>query len=1508
MFNLESRLILSRSVNARPAIQGIQQALDRNKFRITVGLDTRQIKQVETLLNKSSRSADALNTSLSNVNATANRLGQTLNQNLSAGNFKHINSELATTSKRISAVDSSAKQGFGSIVTNSYLAYRAINALQGQFKSFIDFQSKMVKLGQVINIGVDKTKELGDEIRATAIKFGTSSSDIADLATELLRAGESTSKVREQLSLFAKLSLSESINDIHATGKGIIVLSRVFGQSSDEIEVSLGKIAKLSSLYAVETSDVIKGLEIAGPLWKNLGGTVSEFAAVFASTAESNQLSAETNAHALKTLSSRLVAPESITALATFGITLEDVNGKFVGPIEALKRLHDALGDIEDTNVEKIQLLTKLGGVRQLPILISLLNSYNRQQEAKNILDSTSTKLIQDATLAQASYAVQLKRVQETIQRDFAKLFDDRAVKDFTSNIFTLTEAFSKLLPVLAPLVPIIAAVSLKSLAGKLNVGSGISGIGSSIGSSFAAGYNRPIQARAVPSFARLPSPNVSGSTLQKPIYQRDVHFKPDIQGIGAVSDQFNKKSITQQISFVNKLSSNFADLSPTTKQLNGAFRHYLIQVNDGIASERALENTRAALMRVQAKQAAQLGIATNINTSYAGSPANKTAGFFGGAKNLLQSHGQGAAVLGLLANQANPHGVSRELINAGGGAGLAASFSGLGGPASIGVGLVAAFASYGSIVEDEAKRLSSHRLSKAADDLAASLKLSGGKFTSTVLADGNKLLESLRDKQARKSEAIPFIQGLSTYAGRVIPNALQGKYQDKNDINSEILAGRDTDFKESIKQNIDGLDALRQHILGSVKTLDEFKNFGGGLGDRLLQNLKKIDPAIEQATKQILEATNATSLQAAIAKNLANSISKATVEVDAQRRSIVPAYKLGTGVTGYESAELGTHDFSKQIGRLGLSKERQSELQDLNLVRLVAPKILSQGRGLGDKDSFAETIGRDLKKAGVSHATSYGIADSLAKKGFDEFLKSLDNIDDASNRLIEDYKPLISSVQQLTQANLEAVNVRNENYGKTASQYGASVDARLQAQLASLNVADTVARYRKGPLDTTSGNNLVLASAKALGGSSDPAKLGESLKKLNDEFEKTKDIRLKDSILHVESALKLLGDTATRTRNIEEELNKAKSQKDAKLGLVESFYSGDLKSRLAMVQGARLAGAATRAGSLNGFSIPDQAKIIASLKAVADIKLASGLTGKETLEALLKKSVPGIVAPEEATIKDLERKSIEVGISAAEASRQLAVNQETLFRTFLTGMGEENRAFLSSLGTLLAPSRIPHHAAGGFVSGPGTATSDSVNARLSNGEYVLRAAAVRRLGVGYLDSLNMAGGGSVARQYRRQQYLQSQFNKTDSYIRSRRPVYEYPNRQSQFQDYSNRFANFRNTTRLQRSYGNQNYGRGFASGGLVSNGGPNMAGVSASIDRFHSSVLNLSTAISRLDGFNIPSHIEMRGQHDVNVIFNGHTVLNELLNGPLTGLIRSEIERSFKAHLPLQMRLDPVT
>lgn len=52
-------------------------------------------------------------------------------------------------------------------------------------------------------------------------------------------------------------------------------------------------------------------------------------------------------------------------------------------------------------------------------------------------------------------------------------------------------------------------------------------------------------------------------------------------------------------------------------------------------------------------------------------------------------------------------------------------------------------------------------------------------------------------------------------------------------------------------------------------------------------------------------------------------------------------------------------------------------------------------------------------------------------------------------------------------------------------------------------------------------------------------------------------------------------------------------------------------------------------------------------------------------------------------------------------------------------------------------PAAVQQHAAGGYIEGPGTGTSDSILSRLSNGEFVVKAAAVKKYGRETLERIN---------------------------------------------------------------------------------------------------------------------------------------------------------------------------
>lgn len=147
--------------------------------------------------------------------------------------------------------------------------------------------------------------------------------------------------------------------------------------------------------------------------------------------------------------------------------------------------------------------------------------------------------------------------------------------------------------------------------------------------------------------------------------------------------------------------------------------------------------------------------------------------------------------------------------------------------------------------------------------------------------------------------------------------------------------------------------------------------------------------------------------------------------------------------------------------------------------------------------------------------------------------------------------------------------------------------------------------------------------------------------------------------------------------------------------------------------------------------------------KQVADI-MDKALAGKaEIAKAESEKAALAI----ESLKKELEGfKNIKVGVDVASAEKAVRDMQKRM-QEILDG-----KPLLQSVKLGPDTASLPARAHGGPIRGPGSATSDSILARLSDGEYVVRAAAVKKLGLARLHAINQgripafADGGLIAR------------------------------------------------------------------------------------------------------------------------------------------------------------------
>lgn len=195
------------------------------------------------------------------------------------------------------------------------------------------------------------------------------------------------------------------------------------------------------------------------------------------------------------------------------------------------------------------------------------------------------------------------------------------------------------------------------------------------------------------------------------------------------------------------------------------------------------------------------------------------------------------------------------------------------------------------------------------------------------------------------------------------------------------------------------------------------------------------------------------------------------------------------------------------------------------------------------------------------------------------------------------------------------------------------------------------------------------------------------------------------------------------------------------KVAARDALRNGDLEKARSNAQAAAkiledLAAAGESTYGFEGFinelqAIEQQANAIE--KTAADQKLA-------TLSALLKdlKDQANIKITADLSPEEIAKVQQQIQALATELSAKFVITP-----TITLGDVSSASAGMSSV-------QASQFASGGKVTGPGTGTSDSILARLSNGEYVLRAAAVKQYGTALLDRMNglhlpaFADGGVV--------------------------------------------------------------------------------------------------------------------------------------------------------------------
>ena len=508
-FNLTAEINLRGPSNLRQVASNIRKQLGNINANVNVQINqqtakqisianksfsqfNKTLKQTQTIASSTSKSlsqlansAGKLSSNLQKVPAQIASAAQGANQ-ISQSNQKAAQATNALTSEfaefgRQSAL---AVRRFAAFATVTGVIYKVSNAVTSATKDFLDFEKELIKVAQVSRTPVAQLDFLTKNITKLSTNLGVASKDLVGVSRTLAQAGLSANDTSKALQALARSALAPTFDDMNRTVEGSIALMRQFSIGANQLEGALGSINAVAGKFAVEAGDIITAISRAGGVFASASKGVSEgtdalneFIAVFTSVRATTRESAETIATGLRTIFTRIQRSDTIDSLKAFGITLTDLEGKFVGPYKAIQLLSQGLRTLDPRDLRFGRIVEELGGFRQIGKVIPLIQQFTTAQRALNVAQQGTGSLARDAAVAQQSLANQIQKVNEQFTAFIRSVAGSSGFKDLTRSVLDISSALISVADAAKGALPALTAIfAIKGFKALTQFGGGFLG------------------------------------------------------------------------------------------------------------------------------------------------------------------------------------------------------------------------------------------------------------------------------------------------------------------------------------------------------------------------------------------------------------------------------------------------------------------------------------------------------------------------------------------------------------------------------------------------------------------------------------------------------------------------------------------------------------------------------------------------------------------------------------------------------------------------------------------------------------------------------------------------------------------------------------------------------------------------------------------------------------------------------------------------------------------------
>lgn len=612
----------------------LQAEINKQKYTVPLKIDANKLKtQVGQLENQLNRLKIANKDAFANSDAVKSQLANVMqlqegvkNNTVSLGEYKvgygELNNEVLRYNKNSSAViqntdniGTSFQKALIKITqwgVATTLIYGSLRQLKLGIQYVEDLNKAMTNIGLVTGQMTSELSGMASEFNSMAKELGATTLDMAEGATEWIRAGKTELETMELLKNSTMLAKLGNLEASDSTTKLTAITNAYNVSARDSISI-IDMLIGLDNAFATSTGEIADAMEESSSMAKQAGVNYQDLASYITVVSSVTRQSGDTIGNAMKSILARMVQVkagadfdeegESINnvekVLLKYGITLRDTNNSFRDMSDVLSDAAEKYNELGVANntVAQGQITSALAGLRQANYLAALFQNWDKVTQAQGIATNS-------AGLTAERYEIYLQSIEaasNNLKSSWEKLWMESISEEAISNIIN---GLSKILDFISGtggLIPSIALLGGAFLVWK-DIAIGVSAVNGIVSLSFGSllgpiGLVIAAIGGLIMIINAIDTPAEKVAKLNSEISELDStisNLESKKETIASLSQEFldlkdnTNKSIEEQKRF-NQLQNDLKDILPT-------IAGYYDQSGNFVITDEALVSNQAYL------------------------------------------------------------------------------------------------------------------------------------------------------------------------------------------------------------------------------------------------------------------------------------------------------------------------------------------------------------------------------------------------------------------------------------------------------------------------------------------------------------------------------------------------------------------------------------------------------------------------------------------------------------------------------------------------------------------------------------------------------------------------------------------------------------------------------------------------------------------------------------------------------------------------------------------------